>query len=141
LHVDQASKETATALSGWAVRLTEISFVGKEPLDDTRLEGSKAAFLDDVTLLLVTVTGTIHQVSLEREGRLVRQLVVSAPLGISTPPSSVLIHKAMVFISSTADHSVLLKDTGTTRSSARSGATNGASMDIGMLYACERSLY
>jgi cleavage and polyadenylation specificity factor subunit 1 len=134
IHVDQASKVTALALSGWAVRVTELIFVGKEPPDDKRLEGSRAAFLDDTTLLLVTSTGVIHKIKLECEGRLVRQLVLFASLGASSPPSAVLIHKSMVFIASTADCSVLLKvPSSAIKSSSRMGAMTDSNMEIGVL--------
>jgi cleavage and polyadenylation specificity factor subunit 1 len=137
IHVDQASKVTALALSGWAVRVTELTFVGKEPLDDKRLEGSRAAFLDDTTLLLVTATGVIHKINLEREGRLVRQLALSSPLGASSPPSAVLIHQSMVFIASTADCSVLLKVPFSARkSSNRMGAMTNSNMEIGVPCIC-----
>jgi cleavage and polyadenylation specificity factor subunit 1 len=136
-HVDQASKVTALALSGWAARITELTFAGKEPPDDKRLEGSRAVFIDDTTLLLVASTGAIHKVSMEREGRLVRHLVLSSPLGISSPPSAVLTHKSMVFIASTADCSVLLKvPSSGIKSSNRIDALNDSNMEIGATHIC-----
>ncbi|KIM33311.1 hypothetical protein M408DRAFT_152666 [Serendipita vermifera MAFF 305830] len=107
IHVDQASKVTALALSGWAVRTTEIPFIGREPTEDMRLEGSQAAFVNDTTLLLVLASGTTYKAILEREGRLIRQITLSSPLGASSPPSAILVDRSLVFVASTSDRSVL----------------------------------
>lgn len=132
-HVDQASKVTALALSGWSARVTETMFTGKDPSTDMRLEGSRAAFVDDTTLLLVSATGIVFKVDLLREGRLVRQLSLSSPLGMSSPPSVVLTNKSVVFIASTTDRSVLLKvASNDAKSSIGSEIRDGVNMETGM---------
>jgi cleavage and polyadenylation specificity factor subunit 1 len=135
IHVDQASKITALPFSGWAKRVTDLIMVGEEPIDDIHLEGSRSTFLTDTKLLVVLVDGTMHEVDFEHEGRLVRRLVLHAPIGVASPPSAVLANSELVFIASTSHHSVLLNLPslkGGTVAQNKPSTTGGANVEFGM---------
>lgn len=133
IHVDQASKVTATSSNGWAKRVTDVVLSNEDPDLDIHLEGSQSAFISDTQMLLVLADGSIRIVDLEHEGRLVRRIGFGASLGVTSPPTAILVNDGIVFIASTSYRSVLLGIQPLIMNSASPGisATTGTPMDLG----------
>ncbi|CAG8726109.1 10005_t:CDS:2, partial [Acaulospora colombiana] len=109
IHVDHASKTVILPVSGWAHRITDVPLGPADPFEDISLEGSRAVFIDDITLLIVLETGTVRTLRIQHEGRLVRALALQAPIGILPPPSAVISSHSLVFVASSSAQSVLLQ--------------------------------
>lgn len=115
LHIDQSSKLTTLPLSGWAKRVTDMTFMGDDTSSDIHLEGSRAVFIDETEFVVVVSSGNIYTVSLEHEGRLVQKLTLQHALGVVSPPSMIIAHDNLCLIASTSYQTVLLNRRQNTR--------------------------
>ncbi|KAG7097937.1 hypothetical protein E1B28_005248 [Marasmius oreades] len=116
IYVDQASRRVVLPVNGWASRITDLSLPpSNSPEDQERnvlFEGSRAAFVDDKTILVVLKDGTVYPVEIVVDGKLVTRLTMGSALAQSTIPSLArMISEGTLFLGSTAGPSVLLKTT------------------------------
>ncbi|KAJ3894218.1 CPSF A subunit region-domain-containing protein [Lentinula edodes] len=128
VYVDQATKKLMLPVNGWATRVSDIAAVNVTDVAQTRdlaLEGSRAAFISETTLLLILARGDAYTVTLAMDGKAVSGLSISdkpmvkttiPSLAMSVTPSSphagrdVDAHTIpFIFVGSTQGPSVLLK--------------------------------
>ncbi|KAJ3777509.1 CPSF A subunit region-domain-containing protein [Lentinula raphanica] len=133
VYVDQATKKLMLPVNGWATRVSDVAVVpsGSNPADQTRnlaLEGSRATFVSETTLLLILADGDVYTVTLAMDGKTVSGLSISdEPLARTTIPSLAMSmattsavfssqnalvegdHLPCVFVGSTQGPSVLLR--------------------------------
>ncbi|PVF95861.1 hypothetical protein CPB86DRAFT_787660 [Serendipita vermifera] len=133
IHVDHASKTVILPVSGWAHRVTDVPLGPADPLEDIQLEGSRATFIDDVTLFIVLATGTARMLRIQNEGRLVRALALQTPIGVLAPPSAVISSHNLVFVASSSAQSILLQVNTPTRQKSSTEdmqAEQGSGIDV-----------
>ncbi|KAJ3853994.1 CPSF A subunit region-domain-containing protein [Lentinula lateritia] len=128
VYVDQATKKLMLPVNGWATRVSDIAAVNVSDVAQTRdlaLEGSRAAFISETTLLLILARGDAYTVTLAMDGKAVSGLSISdKPMVKTTIPSlamSVTVSSPhagrdvdahtipFIFVGSTQGPSVLLK--------------------------------
>lgn len=113
IYVDRSSRRITLPLNGWSARITELSMPPLAPEDQSRniaLEGSRAVFADDKTLLVILKDGTLHPVEIVSDGKLVSKLVMASALAQTTIPE--VAHKLdheLIFVGSSVGPSVLFK--------------------------------
>ncbi|KAJ4482302.1 CPSF A subunit region-domain-containing protein [Lentinula aciculospora] len=129
VYVDQATKKLMLPVNGWATRVSDVSVVPISPAAQTRdlaLEGSRATFISETTLLLILTDGNAYTVTLAMDGKTVSGLSISdKPLAKTTIPSLAMsvtttsTHTGAsngddipcIFVGSTQGPSVLLRTT------------------------------
>ncbi|KAJ3912750.1 CPSF A subunit region-domain-containing protein [Lentinula edodes] len=128
VYVDQATKKLMLPVNGWATRVSDIAAVNVTDVAQTRdlaLEGSRAAFISETTLLLILARGDAYTVTLAMDGKAVSGLSISdKPMVKTTIPSLAMSVTAssphagrdvdahtipFIFVGSTQGPSVLLK--------------------------------
>lgn len=112
LYVDQVGKIVAMPTNGWAARVTDMQLLA-DPESDTRnivLEGSHMVFVDERTVFVFTIDGTVYPVEIVLEGKSVSRIAISPPLVRSTIPTTVnRMADDHLFIGSAVGPSLLLK--------------------------------
>ncbi|KAF9059487.1 CPSF A subunit region-domain-containing protein [Rhodocollybia butyracea] len=117
LSVVSSDKEVVLPVNGWVARVSDVTLLPLVPIDlDLQLEGSRATFIADTTLLLILVNGDMYSVNLVVDGKAVSGMSISPkPLARTTIPSLVMAvsiteqEKSMVFVASTQGPSTLLR--------------------------------
>ncbi|KAL0062576.1 mRNA cleavage and polyadenylation factor subunit [Marasmius tenuissimus] len=110
IYVDQASRRVVLSVNGWASRITDLSM--PPPDRNLLLEGSRAAFVDEKTILVTLKDGTVYPVELVVDGKTVTKLTIGSPLAQTTIPSlarTISAPDGLWFLGSTVGPSVLLK--------------------------------
>ena len=110
IYVDQASRRVVLPVNGWASRITDLSM--SPPEHNLLLEGSRAAFIDEKTVVLTLKDGTIYPVELVVDGKTVTKLSIGAPLAQTTIPSlarTISVTHGLCLLGSTVGPSVLVK--------------------------------
>ncbi|KAJ7624997.1 CPSF A subunit region-domain-containing protein [Mycena polygramma] len=111
IYIDRSSRRVALPLNGWSARITEMSMPPPEdPTRNIALEGSRAVFGDDKTILVILKDGTVHPVEIVSDGKLVTKLVMAPPLAQTTIPEVARrLNHELVFVGSSVGPSVLFK--------------------------------
>lgn len=107
VYIDQASKRLVLPVNGWASRVSDLASPSSS--ENLSLEGSRATFISDTSLLIILTNGFIHTVTFAMDGKAVSGMTISLPLGRTTIPSLVYRSSELVFVASTQGPSVLLK--------------------------------
>ncbi|KAF9078133.1 CPSF A subunit region-domain-containing protein [Rhodocollybia butyracea] len=113
----EATKKLVLPVNGWVARVSDVTLLPLVPIDlDLQLEGSRATFIADTTLLLILVNGDMYSVNLVVDGKAVSGMSISPKLlARTTIPSLVMAvsiteqEKSMVFVASTQGPSTLLR--------------------------------
>jgi len=111
IHVDQATRRVALPVNGWQPRVSDMPTL-PTPVDmrDLRLEGARMAFVEERTLFVVLVDGTIVPFEFVVDGKMVSRLVMGTALAQTAPPTVVRkVHGEHLFVGSTVGPSVLLR--------------------------------
>ncbi|KAJ7481615.1 CPSF A subunit region-domain-containing protein [Mycena latifolia] len=115
IYIDRSSRRIALPLNGWSARITDMSMPTIAPEDQTRnlaLEGSRAVFADDKTILVILKDGTIYPVEIVSDGKTVSKLVMAPPLAQTTIPEVARkLDHDLVFVGSSVGPSVLFRAT------------------------------
>jgi cleavage and polyadenylation specificity factor subunit 1 len=111
IHVDQATRRVALPVNGWQPRVSDMSTL-PTPMDmhELRLEGARMAFVEERTLFVVLVDGTIVPFEFVIDGKVVSRLVIGNALAQTAPP--MVVRKAQgehLFVGSMVGPSVLLR--------------------------------
>ncbi|KAJ3793908.1 CPSF A subunit region-domain-containing protein [Lentinula aff. detonsa] len=125
IFIDQATKKLMLPVNGWATRVSDVAVVpvsAEAQTQDLALEGSRATFISETTLLLILADGDVYTVMLAMDGKTVSGLSISdKPLVKTTVPSLVMSVNASpsvgadsdgipcIFVGSTQGPSVILK--------------------------------
>ncbi|KAH8089926.1 CPSF A subunit region-domain-containing protein [Cristinia sonorae] len=113
IHVDQSARCVILPVNGWPPRVSEAPLSGSQQENEQRnlqLEGSKAIFVNDRTLFLVTKEGTVHPLEITADGRTVSKMTLSAPVARSAMPAILKkVSDELIFVGSITGPSVLLK--------------------------------
>ncbi|KAJ3731262.1 CPSF A subunit region-domain-containing protein [Lentinula guzmanii] len=125
IFIDQATKKLMLPVNGWATRVSDVAMVpvsAEAQTQDLALEGSRATFISETTLLLILADGDVYTVMLAMDGKTVSGLSISdKPLVKTTVPSLVMSVNASpsvgadsdgipcIFVGSTQGPSVILK--------------------------------
>lgn len=109
VYVDQVSKRLVLPVNGWAGRVSDLAPVSTDR--DLMLEGSRATFISDTTLVLILADGTMYTITLALDGKVVSGLsIADKSLAKTTIPSiATTVGDDLVFVTSTQGPSVLLK--------------------------------
>ena len=113
IHDDQVMRRVALLVNG------RQSCVGDMPtlstpvsMRDLRLEGARMAFVEERTLFVVLLDGTIVPFEFVVDGKVVSRLIIGTALAQMAPPSVVRkVHGEHLFIGSMVGPSVLLRTT------------------------------
>ena len=100
IHVDQATRRVALSVNGWQPRVSDMptlpTLVGMREL---RLEGARMAFVEERTLFVVLVDGSIVPFEFVIDGKVVSRLVVGKALAQTAPPMVVRkVHGEHLFV-------------------------------------------
>ncbi|KAI0259707.1 CPSF A subunit region-domain-containing protein [Gloeopeniophorella convolvens] len=111
IHVDQATRRVALPVNGWSPRVSDMPTLPMPAgARELRLEGARIAFVDQRTLFVVLVDGTIIPVEFVVDGKVVSRLVIGAALAQTAAPAVVReAHGEHLFVGSTVGPSVLLR--------------------------------
>ena len=111
IHVDQATRRVALSVNGWQPRVSDMPTL-HTPVDmrELRLEGARMAFVDERTLFVVLVDGTIIPFEFVVDGKVVSRLVIGNALAQTASPMVVQkAHDEHLFVGSMVGPSVLLR--------------------------------
>jgi cleavage and polyadenylation specificity factor subunit 1 len=111
IRVDQATRRVALPVNGWQPRVSDMPTlptpVGTHEL---RLEGARMAFVQERSLFVVLVDGTIIPFEFVVDGKVVSRLIMGTALAQTAPPAVVQkVHGEHLFIGSMVGPSVLLR--------------------------------
>ena len=111
IHVDQATRRVALPVNGWSPRVSDMPTLSTPVgMPELRLEGARMAFVEDRTLFVVLVDGTIIPIEFVVDGKIVSRLVPGAALAQTAPPTVVRkLHHEHLFVGSTVGPSALLR--------------------------------
>ncbi|KAF8268563.1 CPSF A subunit region-domain-containing protein [Lactarius quietus] len=111
IHVDQATRRVALPVNGWPPRVSDMPTLATPAgMREMRLEGARMAFVDERTLFVVLVDGTIIPIEFVVDGKVVSRLVPGAALAQTAPPTVVRkLHREHLFVGSTVGPSALLR--------------------------------
>ncbi|KAJ7094010.1 CPSF A subunit region-domain-containing protein [Mycena belliarum] len=113
IYIDRSSRRIALAVNGWSARITDMSMPAIAPEDQTRtlaLEGSRAVFADDKTILVIVKDGTVYPVEIVSDGKSISKLVMAPPLAQTTIPEVARkLDHDLIFLGSSVGPSVLFK--------------------------------
>ena len=111
IHVDQATRRVALLVNGWQPRVSDMPTLPMPVgMHELRLEGARMAFVEERTLFVVLVDGTIYPFEFVVDGKVVSRLVIGTALAQTTPPTVVRkVHGEHLFVGSTVGPSVLLR--------------------------------
>ncbi len=110
-HVDQAPRRVALSVNGWQPRVSDMPTLPTPVgMSELRLEGARMAFVEERTLFVVLVDGTIIPFEFVVDGKVVSRLVIGNALAQTAPPMVVRkAHDEHLFVGSTVGPSVLLR--------------------------------
>ena len=106
IHVDQAGRIAAAAVSGWWRHVTLLRADVRGEYLKLSLQGSKGAFVEK-ELVLVLADGSAHQVKLEMDGRAVGAIVVQERSAVVPPPANISVLRQAMFVGCAEGDSVL----------------------------------
>ncbi|KAH8992719.1 CPSF A subunit region-domain-containing protein [Lactarius akahatsu] len=111
IHVDQATRRVALPVNGWLPRVSDMPTLSTPAgMRELRLEGARMAFVEERTLFVVLVDGTIIPIEFVVDGKVVSRLVTGAALAKTAPPTVVRkVHREHLFVGSTVGPSALLR--------------------------------
>jgi cleavage and polyadenylation specificity factor subunit 1 len=111
IHVDQATRRVALPVNGWLPRVSDMpSLPTPVGMRELRLEGARMAFVQERTLFVLLVDGTIIPFEFVVDGKMVSRLVMGAALAQTASPAIVQkAHGEHLFVGSMVGPSVLLR--------------------------------
>jgi cleavage and polyadenylation specificity factor subunit 1 len=111
IHVDQATRRVALPVNGWLPRVSDMpSLPTPVGMRELRLEGARMGFVQERTLFIVLVDGTIIPFEFVVDGKMVSRLVMGVALAQTASPTIVLkAHGEHLFVGSMVGPSVLLR--------------------------------
>jgi cleavage and polyadenylation specificity factor subunit 1 len=111
IHVDQATRRVALPVNGWQPRVSDMPTLPiPVGMHELRLEGARMAFVEERTLFVVLLDGTIVPFEFVVDGKVVSRLVMGAALAQTTSPTVVRkVHGEHLFVGSMVGPSVLLR--------------------------------
>lgn len=111
IYVDQSSRLVVLPVNGWASRISDVPTQALEEDNlNLHLEGSRIAFIDDHTLLVILGDGTVYPVEIVKDGKIVSKLSIGPALAQTTIPAVVTrLDAGNIFVGSTVGPSVLLR--------------------------------
>jgi cleavage and polyadenylation specificity factor subunit 1 len=111
IHVDQATRRVALPVNGWVPRVSDMPTLPTPVgMRELRLEGARMAFVDERTLFVVLVDGTIIPFEFIVDGKMVSRLVIGTALAQTASPTIVRkVHAEHLFVGSMVGPSVLLR--------------------------------
>ncbi|KAJ7628553.1 CPSF A subunit region-domain-containing protein [Roridomyces roridus] len=114
IYIDRASRRVVLPLNGWAARISEMPMPPlPTPEDQNRnivLEGSRAVFADERTMLVILKDGTVHPAEIVSDGQVAAKWVLGPPLARTTIPQLARkLNNELVFVGSTVGPSVVFK--------------------------------
>ena len=111
IHVDQATRRVALPVNGWLPRVSDMPTLSTPTgMRELRLEGARMAFVEERTLFVVLVDGTVIPIEFVVDGKVVSRLVIGAALAQTSPPAVVRRpHREHLFVGSTVGPSTLLR--------------------------------
>ncbi len=111
IHVDQATRRVALPVNGWSPRVSDMPTLATPAgMRELRLEGARMAFVEERTLFVVLVDGTIIPIEFVVDGKIVSRLVAGAALAQTAPPTVVRkVHREHLFVASIVGPSALLR--------------------------------
>lgn len=135
IHVDQASKIKIFPVNGWTSQVTDIPLASDEPIRDFHLEASRGRFLNDQDIVFILKGGEVHIITLEHEGRSVKDFAMSLEIGQTCAPSVLAMTDGCIFVGSTSSQSIFLAvEQDLSRENAGSRLKRfDSELDIGML--------
>jgi cleavage and polyadenylation specificity factor subunit 1 len=111
IHVDQATRRVALSVNGWQSRVSDMPTLHTPVgMRELRLEGARMAFVEERTLFVVLVDGTIVPFEFVVDGKVVSRLVIGNALAQTSSPMVVRkVHGEHLFVGSMVGPSVLLR--------------------------------
>ena len=111
IHVDQATRRVALPVNGWQPRVSDMPTLPMPVgMHELRLESARMAFVEERTLFVVLIDGTIVPFEFVVDGKVVSRLVMGAALAQTTSPTVVRkVHGGHLFVGSMVGPSVLLR--------------------------------
>ncbi|KAI0302807.1 CPSF A subunit region-domain-containing protein [Multifurca ochricompacta] len=90
IRVDQATRRVALPVNGWSPRVSDMpSLPTPMGMRELRLEGARMAFVEERTLFVVLVDGTIIPFEFVIDGKVVSRLIMGTPLAQTASPTVV----------------------------------------------------
>ncbi|KAF8500474.1 CPSF A subunit region-domain-containing protein [Russula emetica] len=111
IHVDQATRRVALSVNGWQPRVSDMPTLPTPVgMRELHLEGARMAFVEERTLFVVLVDGTIVPFEFVVDGKVVSRLVIGNALAQTASPMVVQkAHGEHLFVGSMVGPSVLLR--------------------------------
>jgi cleavage and polyadenylation specificity factor subunit 1 len=111
IHVDQATRRVALSVNGWQPRVSDMPTLPMSvDMRELHLEGARMAFVEERTLFVVLVDGTIVPFEFVVDGKVVSRLVIGNALAQTASPMVVRkTHGEHLFVGSMVGPSVLLR--------------------------------
>jgi cleavage and polyadenylation specificity factor subunit 1 len=112
IYVDQAARRVILPVNGWYARVSDAPVQQLAPDEQARkleLDGCRAVFVDERTVLLFLLDGTVYPVELITDGKSVSKLLMSPALARTAVPTlAKSIAPDLLFVGSTVGPSILL---------------------------------